>query len=127
MTKVSFWSDADAAESFRSEMRKVRERSVVRIEACTTCGADGPRCNFWRWWLRLDSELLCEICAAIAMSDDTDHGDEHVETEAVSVEFHEQKIEHQTRQCRVCIRRMAPLRPDVRWRDSAALPDMNVG
>lgn len=72
---------------------------------CTRCGD---------WWF-CGATRLCPACVAIATSDDTDHGDEHVDSIADSEVLHARKIPHRTRECRVCIGAGAPLRPDVRW------------
>lgn len=77
---------------------------------CTRCRAANMNINGW-WFL--GHERFCPTCSAIISSDDTDHGDEHVETEAESERLHVQGVRHQTRTCRVCIRRGIPLRPDV--------------
>ncbi len=88
---------------------------------CTRCGTITRSLN--GWWLRTiaSTEWLCPVCTLIIMSDDSDHGDEHVESAEGSAALHADKIEHQTRVCRMCIGAGAPLRPDVRWRWSAPI------
>lgn len=83
------------------------------MTTCTRCGGINLNINGWRF--RSSTEKLCPMCVAIVMSDDTDHGDEHVETDEESKRLHARIVKHRTRECRVCIRRGIPLRPDFSW------------
>lgn len=61
-------------------------------------------------------DLLCDLCRRVVTSDDSDHGDEHVESVEESQLLHAATwLQHPTRSCRVCIREGAPLSPGVSW------------
>lgn len=93
--------------------------TVTSTVACARCGERSGTIN--GWWLRdvvPRGELrgwLCPVCTAVITADDSDHGDEHVESIADSAALHANKITHQTRSCRVCLSAGASLRPNARW------------
>lgn len=82
----------------------------------TTCTRRGDaNLNICGWWFLRFTEQLCPVCSAIVRSDDTDHGDEHVETAEESERLHACGVRHRARECRRCLGRAIPSRPDVSW------------